>query len=163
MSIEPLQLGSELVRRIEAKGKTVTNLSIQKLAYFCHGWHLAFLDAPLVEQRFEAWSLGPILPDLHYTYMWLPCHSMTATHPIFKRQARLPADSDSAELIDVVVDEYGDYSAAELIARTQEPGGPWEQVWLKHVEAGKISHASIKAHFQEKERRAVQLSAALQP
>ncbi|OWT74675.1 MULTISPECIES: Panacea domain-containing protein [unclassified Achromobacter] len=163
MSIEPLQLGSELVRRIEAKGKTVTNLSIQKLAYFCHGWHLAFLDAPLVEQRFEAWRLGPVLPKLYRTYRPFSCNPLSATHPIFTRQTSLPADSDSAELIDVVVDEYGDYSAAELIARTQEPGGPWEQVWLKHIEAGKISHASIKAHFQEKERRAVRLSAALQP
>lgn len=159
MSIDALQLGAEVVRRAADKGQTVTNFSLQKLAYFCHGWHLAFLNAPLVNERFQAWLLGPLLPTLFHTYKPFSCNPISATHPIVSRQAFLPADSDSAQLIDAVLDTYGEFSSTKLVALSQEAGGPWEQVWLSETKSGTIPDASIKTYFDE---RAMQLSRMLQ-
>ena len=39
----------------------ITNLSLQKIVYFCHVWSLIEFDRPLVKQRFEAWQYGPVL------------------------------------------------------------------------------------------------------
>lgn len=68
MSITALQLGSELVRRAAKRNFKLTNLSLQKLAYFAHGWHLALFDKPLLEENdaFEAWRYGPVLPELYH-------------------------------------------------------------------------------------------------
>ena len=49
----------------ERNGRTVTNLSLQKIVYFCHVWSLIELGKPLIRHKFEAWEYGPVLPYLY--------------------------------------------------------------------------------------------------
>jgi len=47
------------------RGAKISNLSLQKIVYFCHVWSLIELKSPLVGQQFEAWEYGPVLPYLY--------------------------------------------------------------------------------------------------
>src|SRR6266481_5329819 len=49
----------------ERKGRPVTNLSLQKIVYFCHAWSLTKLGRPLIRHSFEAWQHGPVLQYLY--------------------------------------------------------------------------------------------------
>src|SRR5580698_3189897 len=40
-------------------------MKIQKIIYVAHGWNLAFMGNPLVEQRVEAWPYGPVIAELY--------------------------------------------------------------------------------------------------
>jgi len=40
---------------------------MQKLVYFCEGWHLAVFGESLVQEQFEAWQRGPVVPDLYHS------------------------------------------------------------------------------------------------
>ena len=63
MAIAPLEAAKFVC---EVSGWSVTNLSLQKILYFCH---LAFLGEnegkPLFDESFEAWELGPVLRSVY--------------------------------------------------------------------------------------------------
>lgn len=45
-----------------------TNLTLQRLAYYAQGWHLALRDEPIFEEDFEAWVHGPAIPALYQRF-----------------------------------------------------------------------------------------------
>jgi uncharacterized phage-associated protein len=49
----------------EARGRHITNLSLQKIVYFCHVWSLIEFKKPLLKHHFEAWQYGPVLQYLY--------------------------------------------------------------------------------------------------
>ena len=50
------------------KGKTVSNLELQKFVYYVQAWYLAVYDEPLFDDRLEAWVHGPVQPELWRKY-----------------------------------------------------------------------------------------------
>ena len=48
-----------LSRVDEDAGDSLSNLKIQKLAYYAQGYHLALHGTPLFNERIEAWQHGP--------------------------------------------------------------------------------------------------------
>src|SRR5690349_17777324 len=57
-----------LRRLCELKQWTITNLEAQKLLYFAHMIALGRSKGhrPLVQGHFQAWDLGPVLPDAYH-------------------------------------------------------------------------------------------------
>ncbi|HUT99751.1 MAG TPA: type II toxin-antitoxin system antitoxin SocA domain-containing protein [bacterium] len=43
----------------------ITTMRLQKLAYYCQAWSLVWDDAPLFNERIEAWTFGPVIPNLY--------------------------------------------------------------------------------------------------
>ncbi|MBA3519059.1 MAG: DUF4065 domain-containing protein [Rhizobiales bacterium] len=46
--------------RADAGGQPISPLSLLKILYFAHAWHLAKSGEALVGQPFEAWQYGPV-------------------------------------------------------------------------------------------------------
>ena len=44
----------------------LTPLQVIKMVYIAHGYSLAILGEPLVEEAVEAWRYGPVLPSVYY-------------------------------------------------------------------------------------------------
>ena len=45
----------------------MSHLKLQKLIYYCEGYHLAFFnDRALVHENFEAWVHGPVCVDVYH-------------------------------------------------------------------------------------------------
>jgi uncharacterized phage-associated protein len=148
MPMSALQLCNELILRAEARQKRLTNLEINKLAYFCHGWHLALHDRPLVNnQAFEAWKLGPVLPGLYHTLKVFSSNPVPSNHPLLQRQDRLSADSLEGALIDRVLDIYGNYEGHQLVDMSHHPDGPWYHIWNDPNAASEIPDALIRTYF----------------
>jgi uncharacterized phage-associated protein len=45
-----------------------SNLKLQKLLYYAQGHHLALEDTPLFREAIQAWSHGPVVPDVYHEY-----------------------------------------------------------------------------------------------
>jgi uncharacterized phage-associated protein len=45
----------------EARSIAVSQLKLQKLLYFCQGWHLVDFGHPIITDDFEAWAYGPVV------------------------------------------------------------------------------------------------------
>ncbi|KVD73412.1 hypothetical protein WS62_08535 [Burkholderia sp. ABCPW 14] len=150
MTISALQLAAELIRRSDAQNRPqfTTNLAIQKLAYFCHGWHLALSGEALVNEQFEAWRFGPVLPGLYHTLKVFSSNPIPVSHPLVVSQPSLPAGSWSGQLIDHVLSVHSGLTAAQLVAISHDSDGPWQKVWSQGPSSW-ITNESIATYFRK--------------
>ena len=147
MPITARQLGSELIRRSAARGKPISNLSLQKLAYFAHGWYLAIVNKPLVEEQFEAWAYGPVLPNLYHTFKGFSSNPIPADHPLVTSQDQLAEDSLDAKLIDRVLEVYGEYGSFDLVDLSHDQEGPWYPAYHDPAVPSTIDNQAIRDYF----------------
>lgn len=62
----------------EREGDGISNMKLQKPAYYAQGFHLALFDTALFDERVEAWDHGPVVP-----------HCTASTSPTDVRRFRL--------------------------------------------------------------------------
>lgn len=115
--------------------RSVTNLALQKIIYFCHVWSLLNLNRPLVKHEFEAWQHGPVLQYLYREFKEFdgaPIDRLASAldHVTGKRViARCDFDADVLQLLDKVISFYSRLSAGQLVEMSHVVGGPWYVVW----------------------------------
>src|SRR5437016_1983852 len=70
----------------------ITNLKLQKLVYYAQAWHLAILKKALINEDFQSWAHGPVIPQLYNDYRsngWKPIYREDLTpskFPAIKNQ-----------------------------------------------------------------------------
>ncbi|ALM83123.1 Panacea domain-containing protein [Bordetella sp. N] len=148
MPMTALQLGSELVRRSAARNQTVTNLAVQKLAYFAHGWHLALLDRPLVDSAFEAWRYGPVLPQLYHAYKAFGNNPIPPSHALVASQPGAALDDVSSALVERVLELYGSQTTKRLVELSHDPKGPWMPAYSDVNVSSTLGDAAIRDYFR---------------
>src|SRR3954454_7540659 len=114
----------------DSRDRPVTNLSLQKIVYFCHVWSLINLGRPLIRHKFEAWEFGPVLP---YLYREFKNHDRS---PIVGRATQLDAidgkhrvvvydfDTDTDSLLHRIAGFYSQLRAGDLVELSHAAGGP---------------------------------------
>lgn len=129
------KVANAILDHSDAQGMAITNMALNKLVYFSHGWHLAIYDRPLVDSRFEAWQFGPVHPQLYKQF------KVFGDQPILTRAERVDFitggyvaveydfDANTMLHIEKIVDFYGGMSAAKLSSISHERGAPWDIVW----------------------------------
>lgn len=110
-----------LAQANEDAGDLVSNLKLQKLVYYAQGFHLAVYGAPLFDEKIEAWTHGPVVPDVYHHYK----HHGSGSIPV-------PTDFDQSvfsfeqlTLLNEVQQIYGQYSAWRLREMTHDEA-PWK-------------------------------------
>ena len=99
-------------------GEWLTNLRLQKMLYYCQGWHLGYYGVPLFPERLEAWVHGPACPPVVEQY------SRFEHRPI---DVKVPAGSVAlalAEHVREIWQAYGDLSTYDLEILTHRET-PW--------------------------------------
>jgi uncharacterized phage-associated protein len=143
-----------------AKGQPVTIMSLLKILFFAHAWHLAKTDLPLCGQPFEAWPHGPVNRVVYDQFKGTGARPITsrakalnvstARYEVAECQA---LDPEAAELLRNVFDYYSQYHPFRLSKLTHEPGAPWDKVWneatRRAVPGMLISNDSIRDWFQK--------------
>ncbi len=119
----------------DEKGRTVTLLSILKMIFYAHGWHLSHRHEPLVVQPFEAWTHGPVVRAVWESF------SGSGSAPIKTRAKRLDVvahvyseardgiTSEQMEFLRHIFDAYAHIDAFDLSNMTHVKGSPWDKVW----------------------------------
>ena len=144
--ISAICLASELVRRRFALGLQTTNLDLQKLAYFCHGWHLALIGRPLVDEPFEAWRFGPVLPSVYHKFKVFSSNPVPVEHPLVQFEMPIDNGSDTSQLIDRVLQVYGNRTSFDLVNMSHAPDGPWTAAWESNF-SSTIDNDLIRQYF----------------
>ncbi len=65
MSYPAAAVANELLDLAGRSNRKLTQIDIQKLVYFAHGWHLALTDQDLIPDQIEAWTYGPVVRRLY--------------------------------------------------------------------------------------------------
>tara|TARA_R110002020_G_scaffold343819_6_gene558207 strand:- start:2367 stop:2876 length:510 start_codon:yes stop_codon:yes gene_type:complete len=139
-----------------------TQMQLQKLTYFAHGWNLAVNGEPLVNEEFQAWDYGPVVPDLYDHTRFFGREPIR--RPItdkdsnkvefFLNQGRsgtpYRANLSAAELdvLNRVVARYGALDAFKMSELTHQPGTPWHRFYERGANRT-IPNAVIADHYRE--------------
>lgn len=121
----------ELRRRVPAGA-----LALQKLLYYCQGWHVAWTGRPMFRETIEAWENGPVVADL-----WRD-EARGRTPP--------PAqdlDPEMEAALEYVVSQYGRRTGKSLMEATHE-----EPPWMEATSGGQvlnmpITHDALTSYF----------------
>lgn len=120
----------DLSRYILAKCGKMPHLKLQKLVYYAEAYHLAYFEAPLIDDDFEAWMHGPVSPKVWHFFKDLdaPVYNSIEIDAENAKAAIAKLDSiiseDQIDLLKDVLDGYGKESAYHLECFTHQEK-PW--------------------------------------
>ena len=143
--VSVLAVANAFLDEANKKGKKLTNMQLQKLAFIANGFSLAILGRPLYYQENRAWQFGPVVPEL---YKRLQRFGRGEVRESINAPDELDPKSKEAEIIRSVFDAYGNKSAFALSRLTHKPGTPWSKVWRTDP-YGIIPQKIIQDHYRE--------------
>ncbi|MCJ8350755.1 type II toxin-antitoxin system antitoxin SocA domain-containing protein [Moritella sp.] len=118
-----------LLQRANDSGLAVCNLKLQKLAYYCQGYHLAVHKAALFNAPVKAWQHGPVVTGIYHEYSHFGnCHITIPTGQDFTAGLT----EQALQIMDFVITKFGQIGAWTLRNQTHQ-----EQPWLSHYDADK--------------------------
>lgn len=119
----------------------ISNLKMQKLVYYAQGVYLAFYDKPLFSESIEAWTHGPVVPDLYHEYKIYGDQAIPVPDFVdFKKY-----NAAVRATLDEVYKVFGQFSAWKLRSMTHEEP-PWKETMARG--GGVISHELMKEYFK---------------
>ncbi len=121
-------------------GDGISNLKLQKLAYYAQGFHSALFGKPLFDSEISAWAHGPVVQELYHECKYHGRNSIPLASDFDKKSL----NEEEFGLIEEVFDVFGQYSAWKLRNMTHE-----ESPWLNHEnEATVIPLEEITDYFK---------------
>ncbi|MCK4860403.1 MAG: DUF4065 domain-containing protein [Rhodobacteraceae bacterium] len=145
MTYDARQIANWLFRRARADNRSLSIMSLLKLTYIAHGWHLEMRKTPLFSNRIEAWQYGPVIPDV---YKALREQGITVTREAQGFYSNL--DGNTENLLEQVYDLYAGLSAFRLSDLTHESGGPWHIATQMSGYHAPIPNDLIQKHYEMK-------------
>lgn len=135
---------SLIVDYIIGKSKQqLTPMQVNKLSYLSYGFVLAIKNEKLFNDKVEAWRYGPVIPSIYhnlkhygggiilqlqYCGTYITDNSKIKTRLKFIKN-KMPLEH--VEIINKVLENYGDFSGAGLSTIAHEKGTPWYQCYKK--------------------------------
>ena len=95
-------------------------MKLQKLVYYSQAWSLVWDDAPLFEEKIEAWANGPVVRALYARHR----QNYFANRTQIEDGNHANLSKDQAETVDAVLAYYGDKSSQWLSDLTHMED-PW--------------------------------------
>ena len=118
----------------------ISNLKLQKLIYYAQAFHLAIYELPFFDEDFEAWTHGPVCPEIHHKYK----HYKSSPIPLTSDFEPDLFTLDQLDLLNEINDVFGQYSAWKLRNMTHS-----EAPWLsKEAFAGVIDKPSMMEFYK---------------
>jgi uncharacterized phage-associated protein len=142
-------------------GRRPSNLSINKVAYFAHGYYLAKYGKPLIDAKIEAWEYGPVFREIYHEFKKCGDKPVNFFARDFNPESEeievvkweLPPDEE--QFLREVIASYLDMSAGYLVRLSHLADGPWDKAWNHEgrVNPGmEISNDDILRYFSEQVR-----------
>lgn len=129
----------------EEAGWNVSNLELQKLLYVSHMIHLGETGRPLINENFEAWDYGPVVPELYHE---VKMFGRSDVRDVFFRATR--PGGDALRVIRHVVNSLKTWTPGQLVAFTHEAHGAWAKNYRAGTRGIKISNADILAEYERR-------------
>jgi uncharacterized phage-associated protein len=131
-------VANEIIRQASELGiKDLTPMKLQKLIYYCHSWHLALFGDPLLSDEVQAWTYGPVIPDIYHEYKNYG-NQPVLTHAkelsidggqLMLREPFIPRDDVKViNLIQEVLGSYGELTPIQISNLTHQESEPWKVI-----------------------------------
>lgn len=159
--MDPRALANFILDVADAEGIEVSNLALNKIAYFVHALYLVNIDCPLLDAKIEAWQYGPVFREIYHQFK--SCEN----RPIKRRAEILNPDTGEFEICRYSLSK-GDFEflrslampyikmrPGALVELSHAPDSPWHKAWHYDGTANpgmEITNRSIKEYFSDQVR-----------
>jgi len=160
MAYRAASIANELLDLAGQNDRKLTQIEIQKLVYFVHGWHLAYRDSPLIGELFEPWKYGPVVRSLYDSFKKFGSDPITEKATSWQTNSEgaiievtpaiLSNDDDSDDYAVALTREvwrkYGMLAPFELVDVTHRADGPWAKAY--YAKQTYITNEAISEYFK---------------
>ena len=133
------QVANYIISKNSPEEGDVSNLKLQKLLYYCQGFHLAITGTPLFSAIIEHWDHGPVVPESYHEYKQYGKSILPAV--IDFDPSVIPNESRS--IIDEVLKVYGQFAPWKLRDMTHN-----EPPWSNTSDRDEITHDMLIKFFK---------------
>lgn len=157
MAHNSINIANQFLLLAKREGRKISPMMLQKLVYCAHGWNLAIYIEPLITEKVEAWSYGPVIPSIYHAFKVFG--SAPIEPDIVLRESLQPSDNVhidpmTEELLKKVWEVYGQYTAIQLSNMTHQKDTPWYNTWRSGISRHTpIDNELIKSHFVQLAKR----------
>lgn len=124
-------IGSQANRMEQEEIETgISKLKLQKLLYYCQGYHLAVYGKPMFEDEIQAWQHGPVIPSVYQEFKRIGGNFIPAKENMLNEKEKEAISQEKREIIEDVFDLLGHYDAWKLRNKTHEEA-PWIEAQRK--------------------------------
>lgn len=136
-----LDIANKLLHRayVDESSELMSNMKLQKMLYYEQGFHLAYFGVPLFDADIQAWTFGPVVPEIYEAYK---ANGRLGIEPQGD-PIRLTDEEES--LFNEVFEVYNEYSAAGLVTQTHS-----ETPWIETPKQGVIDQQLMRTFFQQR-------------
>ena len=155
MAVWSTQAANEMIAMSLRNQEPLTNMQIQKLVYFSHGWFLYNEDSSLTIDSPEAWDFGPVYRLLWNRLQYAGNYPITQQIPDslllpYEGATTEQLGEPAKELIQRVCSFYGELSGSRLSMLTHRTGTPWRKIFRDgEGRNDPIPSKMIKDHFRD--------------
>jgi len=103
--------------------------------------------ARLVDEEFQAWDYGPVLPDVYHK---AKVFGADPVGNVFHSVEVPRADSGEAEMLQRAYEAASDLSPSRLVAITHWPEGAWASVYSPNRKHSTIPSENILAEYRKR-------------
>jgi len=118
----------------EEDQELISNLKLQKLVYYAQGLYMAVNGKPLFSDKIEAWTYGPVVPELYQHYKKYNSNGIHAD----KNFNPSIINEKTKKFLDEIYEAFGQFSAIGLMNLTHS-----DQCWIDAGIGNEITHASM--------------------
>jgi uncharacterized phage-associated protein len=152
MPYPPSIIAYDFVNRGIVENNPVTQMKLHKLIFFAHGLYLASLDDPLIDENFEAWKFGPVVPSVYHEYKLYGSSQILnfdfTPYKYLDKPDLAQIDDQSKNVIDVAWKTLNKFDGVQLSNWTHNPDSAWSKHYKPGLQSVPIPDADIKAYFK---------------
>lgn len=106
----------------------LSHLKLQKLLYFAQGLSLAINNEPLFSDKIYAWTHGPVVKEVYEKFKKYGRNDieLSVNDKEMKIIESIESNSKTSNILNLVYENFGIYTAWQLREMTHVPSGPWE-------------------------------------
>lgn len=125
-------------------GWTISNLQMQKMLYFAHMFFLGRTGEPLVDENFEAWNYGPVLPSLYKKVRFFGSDNIV---DVFSGSSTFP-NTPEYNILQEAAQSLAHRPASHLVNITHHQSGAWAKHYRANVRGIKIPNQDILEEYR---------------
>ena len=141
-----------VISYIFEKMEEITPLALQKILYFIQGFNLAIYGKEMVKEECKAWEHGPVFREVYDIFKDFKYNPIEDDRFVIFENTESKLDINEKEIIDLVINTFGVYSAKTL-ERITHSETPWIEARLGYDDGIPsnvlISKNSMKDYFKQ--------------
>ncbi len=131
------------IQRAADSGDALTNMKLQKLLYYAHGYSLVRRGVGISREPIQAWEHGPVAPEQYRMFSAFDRDPIPGAFT----ESRAIVSPEVESILEAVWREFGQLSAAELRRMTHREA-PWRSVYVDGQRDLVISDQTMLEYFR---------------